>query len=338
MRSDSWGHDGRYYSSWTRELSKLDATGPTPEGTWWAELLEAAAPGTRDIVSRTFKQWNNIVRDYLRTETALRLSVGDEAQAVPVRVADGIPRPFASALEHLTDIAWLVLHRPKLEAAVAGTDFMVQNATLLQPSMPGTSDAATIAEVHRTAKAWLELLDKREAIQRIAAINEDVLGAYFFRVPEIRLYWVPIGITARLLDVSVDALSIVVLAHELAHAYTHLGRDIDGERWNDEDFAAADLEIVEGLAQFYAQVVCGRLRARVPSASEAYEKLLEHQSGAYKAHKEWVEDTERGGEIVRISMIECRTRRMSRSDAFLAAVERYREGVRGRAKSPTRER
>jgi hypothetical protein len=60
-----------------------------------------------------------------------------------------------------------------------------------------------------------------------------------------------IGITARALGVSPDALTIVVLAHELAHAYAHLGRDIDNERWETEQFAKSDIDIVEGLAQFY---------------------------------------------------------------------------------------
>ena len=32
----------------------------------------------------------------------------------------------------------------------------------------------------------------------------------------------------------VEALTYVVLAHELAHAYTHLGRDIDGNAWDTE--------------------------------------------------------------------------------------------------------
>jgi len=97
-------------------------------------------------------------------------------------------------------------------------------------------------------------------MERIFDIREDVLGAYYFRIPEIRLYWVVIGIVARAIGVSVEALTVVVLAHELAHAYTHLGHDIDNERWETERFARTELDIVEGLAQFYTQVdqlVCG---------------------------------------------------------------------------------
>jgi hypothetical protein len=107
------------------------------------------------------------------------------------------------------------------------------------------------------AENWLAKLDEIRAVEKIIGIDEDVLGAYFFRVPEIRLYWVVIGITARALGVPPDALTIVVLAHELAHAYTHLGRDIDNERWDTERFAKSDLDIVEGLAQY----ACGSSNA-----------------------------------------------------------------------------
>jgi hypothetical protein len=39
----------------------------------------------------------------------------------------------------------------------------------------------------------------------------------------------------------------VVLAHELAHAYTQLGADIDGRRWAAPSFAKAETALKEGL-------------------------------------------------------------------------------------------
>ena len=38
-----------------------------------------------------------------------------------------------------------------------------------------------------------------------------------------------IGLISGILGVSVEALTIVTLIHELSHAYSHLGYDIDGE-------------------------------------------------------------------------------------------------------------
>ncbi len=115
-----------------------------------------------------------------------------------------------------------------------------------------------------------------------------------------------------------------------AHAYTHLSHDIDNERWETERFAETQLNIVEGLAQFYTQVVCKRIGQRMPAALDAYRALLDKQSGPYKAHLDWVQDDEQGGEIVRVSMIECRSKGIVASSDFAEAIRRHRIGIRGR--------
>ncbi len=71
---------------------------------------------------------------------------------------------------------------------------------------------------------WLK---KQEVQARIKGIHQDILGAYFFRVPAISVYWMVIGIMSGVLGVPVDGFAIVVATHELAHAYSHLGRDIE---------------------------------------------------------------------------------------------------------------
>ena len=48
-------------------------------------------------------------------------------------------------------------------------------------------------------------LESQGALQRI---NQDILGAYFFREPRVKLFWVPIGIVSRLLQVPVEALTL----------------------------------------------------------------------------------------------------------------------------------
>ncbi|MCH8142838.1 MAG: hypothetical protein IH908_14705 [Proteobacteria bacterium] len=122
----------------------------------------------------------------------------------------------------------------------------------------------------------------------------------------------------------------MVLAHELAHVYTHLGGDIDDEGWETECFAASDLVIVEGLAQFYTEAVCSRLHQRMPTALDAYNALLAIQSHPYRAYRDWLGDDERAGEIIRVSMIECRSKRITSSNEFCDAIDRYRQSIRRR--------
>ena len=50
------------------------------------------------------------------------------------------------------------------------------------------------------------------------------------------------AMVAPMIDVAIEDLTVVVLIHELAHGYTHIGRDIDGTSWDDTAFAKSDLE------------------------------------------------------------------------------------------------
>ncbi len=331
LPQSAWGHAGRHYASAVdaRHTPRRPGEG---EGRHLESALEAAQPGVHDVVERAYKQWNTILRDYLRTETALRLTVGDDVRAVPVHVVSGVPPAFAYVMDQLGGLEWLLMNRPAIEAAAAGTRFMARHSDEVRgwwKEKAGPSDREEITRVQQTAEAWIRQLDETKAVDQIVGIEEDVLGAYYFRIPEIRLYWVVIGITARILGISPEALTVVVLAHELTHAYTHLGQDIDGLRWDTEKFAATDLHVVEGLAQFYTGVLCKRLEPRMPTAFAAYERLLAKQGGPYKAHLAWISDQKQDGEIVRVSMIECRSQGTSKGQDFTEAVKRYRAGIRG---------
>ena len=92
---------------------------------------------------------------------------------------------------------------------------------------------------------------------------------------------------AGVLGITAESLTVVVATHELAHAYSHLGRDIDGKKWETEAFARADLNIVEGIAQFYTEVGGRKMETRNPAVLPAYEKLTEIQQGPYRVHEEW---------------------------------------------------
>ena len=201
---------------------------------------------------------------------------------------------------------------------------------LSKSEAPDVASLDEIVSVNRFAENLLKHIKKNDNAQRILKIDEDVLGAYFFRVPEIRIYWIVIGVYSQLLDVPIEALTVVVLAHELAHAYTHLGYDIDNRDWKTEDFARSDLHLVEGLAQFYTKVICEQIEQRFPAAKKAFEELLKNQSDEYKEHENWSKKEASGhlGETVRISMIECRSKGILEKDEFQEIVERSQSNFR----------
>ena len=190
-----WGHLTRHYAERSARPGSSDqGKHGSSLAKKWADLLNAASPGRREAVDRAFRQWNGIVREYIRTETALRLTVGNEAQAVPVKIVDGLPRPLEEILIDFDGLEWLLLNRPVIESAARGTRFLeehlphVRSILHEEKALPQREEVARVSSM---AEKLLQRLDETEALRRIAGCHEDVLGAYFFRIPEIRLFWVP---------------------------------------------------------------------------------------------------------------------------------------------------
>jgi hypothetical protein len=328
--TSSFGHPSRHYS--TAQMP-AQHEGDTKLSRRVTSLLQEYDPEMADKVRRTLKQWNNVIRDHLRNEMGLRLTVGDEAQAVPLRVVDGMPATFGDLLSSLDPAIWGFLLRMRvLENTLEGLRFTEKGypelfirppGSLPSPLPQGVSDARGFIE---ELVGWLK---KQEVQARIKGIHQDILGAYFFRVPAISVYWMVIGIMSGVLGVPVDALAIVVATHELAHAYSHLGRDIDGGRWETEAFARAELNIAEGIAQFYTEMTCRKLQERFPAAENAYRALLEYQSGPYRIHESWADpelkaenrkNADRAGEVVRSCMIESRKTSITSYSEFASSL------------------
>jgi hypothetical protein len=80
----------------------------------------------------------------------------------------------------------------------------------------------------------------------ITAIDEDILGVYHTITSNVEIFWMPIAMVAAMLDVRIEDLTVVVLAHELTHGYTHIGRDIDGLQWETRCFAGAIMPLSRG--------------------------------------------------------------------------------------------
>ena len=130
---------------------------------------------------------------------------------------------------------------------------------------------------------------------------------------EIKIYWGVVGLIAPLLDCDIKDLTIVILTHELAHAYTQLGADIEGCRWPVKVFSEADIYLKEGLAQYYTDLVVRSLSSKYPGALEVYKDMLVKQFGPYRIHETWLENDP---EAVRRAMIEVRRNKEGELEDF----------------------
>jgi hypothetical protein len=307
-----------------------------------SQMVRSLGQDARSEVQRAYRQWNIIIRDHMRNETGLRLTVGDDRQGVPISIEDGIPEPFYRVLtQQSTSLEWFLgMNRNLIVSAYAGLEFISErlppDALEERPPMPVTGE-----EVARVTEyvGWLERKVAQAKLEdKLQEIDQDVLGAYFYRVPCIAIFWIPIAIVARLQQVPVEALTVAVLAHEVAHAYTHLGKDIDGRRWETEAFGHTERGIVEGLAQFYSRAICDKLDERFPTAARAFDALLKTQSSAYTTFQSWVPKDlkDREGEVVRSGMIICRTQCITEYGRFQQALHEAQDHLSGAAQRTSR--
>src|SRR5690606_9003727 len=115
------------------------------------------------------------------------------------------------------DDAWLLLNRPVITAAARGLrqlDDKYGDFANWRPLQPLSATGEEVHHVRQMTDRLDDLLGKLELLKRIGEIHQDILGAYFFRVPKVELYWMVIGIMAATLGVSVESLTVVVTAHE----------------------------------------------------------------------------------------------------------------------------
>lgn len=319
-----------------------------------SELIKKIPADTEERVLRAKDRMNSTIRDAMRRETGLLLNRRDthdekskksESISVPVRLLAGLP----AALNHMSfdDDDWLAVtispYRHDVKRSHMGLQGVGKLIELLihdprgirfvgerKPSIGHT--AGLIAEL-------LAIVDGFDPVKQILAVNKDVLGVYRYKLPQpkttdpfdgtIELYWAVIGLIAGMIGVTVEGLASVVLAHEMAHAYSHLGSDIDGERWGSTAFSESEHELKEGLAQYYTYLLSKRLSRAMPTMVDAYKELLSRQPPAYHTHVSWTEENR--PEEVRIAMLESRRHAVATNADFSAALAEGKKRLRQNA-------
>ncbi len=262
-----------------------------------SELLRRVDPKTEERVEGARRRANTTVRNLLRDRTRLSFSFEDEGQRrvrqVSVTLDPGRPHNLQD-IEFDDDILVLLelsKVRTLLEAgALRWSNYQSVNQMLaanesiqMQPL-----DGALFEHHQERFKELLQVLDTRDPLQKILHLEHDILGEYSYgtnfygeEVGEVFIYWGIIGLVSDLLGVNVEDLTIVVLAHELAHAYTHQGFEIDGTQWESKRFKSVDKSVKEGLAQYFTHLFLTSKQDSFPDAFDAFEKLREKQAACY---------------------------------------------------------
>lgn len=275
------------------------------------DLLQLVGGDTEEEVALAVDRWKERIRDHMRSMTGFRLTdaSGKKKQTVvPITLEPGLPAPLQELGESelSNDDRWAIEligawnHRIDALAQASRTfPQLISELGKIESWIPKADRyGKIISDLHLMTLDLQRHAQLAKLLRRLMEIEDDILGAYFYNErhalfgveaykTKIELYWLVIGSLARLIGASVEGLTVVVLCHEFAHAFSHVGKDIDGKTWS-SSFAAAPKYIKEGIAQFYTERVMQKLKEQgYPELLKAYETMLQHQQGPYKCHTEW---------------------------------------------------
>lgn len=111
----------------------------------------------------------------------------------------------------------------------------------------------------RAQEVWSQRQHLRECVsaERGNYVIDNLLGAYFPAQRRIVLYSLMARCAAKDLEVDANSLLTVAYIHETVHAFSHLGRDLNGRMWEGYSLPLADspdeqlIRPHEAIAQYY---------------------------------------------------------------------------------------
>jgi len=315
------------------------------------QLIEKVPPEIKAVVQSVKTVFNDTVRNTICDDARLVLS----GVSVPVKILPGssdVIFDFEFSDEQ-TLFLYLAPWRNHLAQLVASGEAVLSG--LIRPNPVSPIDWATkpfasienqisalgadLPDVIKHAKSLLEIIDRERLLEDLykrqagdQQVLTNVFGSYNTAPPTIELYWGAIGYFAPLLGTSVEGLALLTLAHEWGHAYSHVGADIPGVRWETHKFRLCDIYVQEGLAQYYAERVVEKLQSRMFGGLDAYRKLLPRQPPEYRTHEQWKDFTP---EEVRFAMLAVRQKDMAMLADFNLTLVEARNKLRGSGIDPS---
>ncbi|PKN72320.1 MAG: hypothetical protein CVU50_07975 [Candidatus Cloacimonetes bacterium HGW-Cloacimonetes-3] len=261
-----------------------------------------------DAVEAIKTNYRRAIQERLHDLTALKLSCGGKSKTATnsypkSKVSHGIPEniivfdtatlmskldidnefDFWNAL--LRGISNPIMDRLNIDRICDENDIPVLSEKILSKIRSAYNESK---ERDDDLSVFLEKILREKWFGESNKTVEDLLGA-FYHCDNIRieLYAQVIAYYSYVLGVSSGCLAFVVLTHELAHAYTMAGYDINSCR-GELLCSYYDKYIIEGLAQYYTEAVCKQLEISLPGVSDTFLKLRDGQRAPYKDYQNWL--------------------------------------------------
>lgn len=291
------------------------------------DLLKTVDPSIEGKVKKTVEHWRKRTHTFLSGRSRLKLQRGEIRMRIKVEVKPAYPVSLGKLLQLEIDEQAEVLSsvRQQIECCKEDLEVLQPKVKSLSPATfegPACRDDVLkgMSVVHDYLEGALRHVVIRSVVQKMLEVDQDILGVYRYQglKGDVVLYWAVIGFIANGLGIRAEDLATVVLVHELAHGYTHIGIDADGHRWN--EFSKVETGLAEALAQYYTHLALAFWRDSSPGPWAAYQRLTRRQTQTYQHHLGWVDKWPL--EVVRSAMLEARKQKKSSLGDFERGLER----------------
>jgi hypothetical protein len=235
------------------------------------------------IFNSAIKNWNQRIRLFMNDSMGVKLSDDSGGSRVPIK------------LQPVMNIEFLTL----IDRAFPTLDFdeypilnnFVQSAQKSICYYKNPSEIKKLNSSIEYAKNRLSNVKLDEIINKLFNFVKekehcsDVFGAYFPNIPIIEIYLIPIILFCKLTEIDFTSFFLVVIKHEISHAYSHLGKDKDNCIW--KTFREATPEVKESIAQYYTLRYTKKVFANNHQLFYSFMELLKKQPDYYRLSFDW---------------------------------------------------
>lgn len=236
---------------------------------------------TAKVYTSLRNEWNMLIRNFYKKSMGVSLKEGTGRHQIPIRIEAAPQEGFIDIIEKnypYLDFQELYILSQYVKAAQQAEPYFtdMHASHHLRMSLEYAQYRLKEFDILKLTKSIFPFLEPQ---------NKDIFGTYFTKSSHIELYVFPIKIFSILHGINDHSLFIIILAHELAHGYNHLGFDKDNRIW--ESFPATDDYIAEGLAQYYTREFIMSYLHKDAKLQEVFNFLLLFQPEPYNIFSRW---------------------------------------------------
>lgn len=284
-----------------------------------AKLLAEYSSKYMPVFEKVKSEWNPAIREYYRSVMGLRLYSGVKGKkaagdaGVSIQIRPDRDDTFLKAVDEML---------PNVDFDRYASLRELRDA-LLKAAPHFTADPERkrihdwlLADI-RTYLKENSLAGPFSALLKTPGKHRDLFGVYVHADQHVELFYMPLFIFCKFYEVDLQWAIVVVLAHELAHAYHHAGRDNDGRVW--ATMGKAHLWIKEGLAEYYTDKFVASQERSYPALRKAYDGLLKGSGEEYTSDLSWKNDYTL--EHVKLALSMVRRHNVTSYEAFREKLE-----------------